>query len=322
MKTSFIKKYKPETLEDFCFDPDMMNLLKIVKDMNNINILFVGNSGNGKTTLINILLESYYGSITNENILYINNLKDQGISYYRTDVKTFCQTSCSIPKKKKIVVIDDIDMINDQSQQVFRNCIDKYGHNVQFLCSCVNTQKVIDSMQSRLNIIRLTPVVNEKLVKILETICTQENIQIDDESKRFIVSVSNNSIRTLINYLEKISLLKRKVIDIDVVKHICTNICFDNFEEYISICKNNNIDGAFNHIMNIYNMGFSVIDIYDNFFIFIKSSDATNETHKYDIIKILCKYITIFHNIHEHEIELLFFTKEVVDLLVIKSGEN
>ena len=49
----------------------------------------------------------------------------------------------TIKNKKKIVVLDDIDIINEQSQQVFRNCIDKFSHNVHFISSCSNTQKVI-----------------------------------------------------------------------------------------------------------------------------------------------------------------------------------
>ena len=314
MQTSFIKKYKPKSLQEFCFDDNMLNILDIMKNLHNMNLLFVGNSGNGKTTLINILLENYFGNINNENILYINNLKDQGISYYRTEVKTFCQTSCSVPNKKKIVVIDDIDFINDQSQQVFRNCIDKYGHNIQFLCSCVNTQKVIDSIQSRLSIIKLLPVANSKLFTIMNTICGIEDIILEDDAKDFIVSVSNNSIRTLINYIEKISLLNNNTAEITKVKQICTNICFDNFEHYIQLCINNETDNAFEYILSIYNLGFSVVDIYDNFFIFVKSSGIVNETLKYEIIKLLCKYITIFHNIHEHEIELLLFTKEIITM--------
>ena len=87
----------------------------------------------------------------------INSLKEQGIQYYRTDVKTFCQTRCSIPGKKKIVILDDIDNINEQSQQVFRNCIDKYNNNVHFISSCSNVQKVIDTLQSRMIIIKLKP---------------------------------------------------------------------------------------------------------------------------------------------------------------------
>ena len=61
--------------------------------------------------------------------------------------------------------------------------------------------------------------------------------------------------------------------------------------------------------------GYSVIDILDNYFIFIKSTKIiNNENLKYEVIKLLCKYITIFHNIHEDEIELALFTNNLVQL--------
>ena len=106
----------------------------------------------------------------------INSLKDQGINYYRNDVKTFCQTICTIPNKKKILILDDIDILNEQSQQVFRNCIDKYNNNVNFLLSCTNIQKVIDSLQSRIFIIKLDIPNNKVLEKILKKIIIKEDI--------------------------------------------------------------------------------------------------------------------------------------------------
>ena len=39
-----------------------------------------------------------------------------------------------------------------------------------------------------------------------------------------------------------------------------------------------------------------------------------NESEKYQIIPIICKYITIFHNVHENQIELAFFTKDLCKL--------
>ena len=33
-------------------------------------------------------------------------------------IKTFCQTRSNISNRKKFIVLDDIDNINDQSQQV------------------------------------------------------------------------------------------------------------------------------------------------------------------------------------------------------------
>ena len=56
------------------------------------------------------------------------------------------------------------------------------------------------------------------------------------------------------------------------------------------------------------------MDILDNYFLFLKISDLFNECQKYEIIKIICSYITIFHVIHEDEIELALFTNNLISL--------
>ena len=61
--------------------------------------------------------------------------------------------------------------------------------------------------------------------------------------------------------------------------------------------------------------GYSVTDILDNYFTFVKITDLLNEEEKYKIIPFICKYITIFHNLHEDEIELLFFTNNIVNAI-------
>ena len=55
--------------------------------------------------------------------------------------------------------------------------------------------------------------------------------------------------------------------------------------------------------------------IYDNYFLYVKTTALLDEKEKYEIIKLLCKYITIFHNIHEDEIELALFTNNITQLL-------
>ena len=55
------------------------------------------------------------------------------------------------------------------------------------------------------------------------------------------------------------------------------------------------------------------MDILDSYFSYIKQSKLSDET-KYRVIKIICKYITIFNLVHEHDIELIFLTKELVSI--------
>jgi DNA polymerase III delta prime subunit len=309
----YLNKYQPQLFNDFQIDSEIVNILTTLINMNNLNILFIGDIGSGKTSFLNATIREYYGvdsSIYNENILYINSLKEQGINYYRNDVKTFCQSCSSIPGKKKIVVLDDIDLINEQSQQVFRNCIDKYIHNVHFIASCTNSQKVIESLQSRLIIIKIKPLTKDNLKIIMDKIIEKEQLKVSEEAQKFILNVCNNNAKILISYMEKFKLLGQSI-DEQLAVNVCTNISFTIFNEYTRYLLQGNLKQAVILLYSIYDRGYSVMDILDNYFLFIKFTQELTENQKYEVIPLLCKYITIFNNIHEDEIELALFSNNL-----------
>jgi DNA polymerase III delta prime subunit len=314
----FIHKFQPIYFDDFGKNNEVIDILKTLTVMDNLNILLIGNIASGKTSILNAIIREYYKDYDvkeyDENVLYINSLKEQGINYYRTDVKTFCQTCSIIKNKKKIIVLDDIDYINEQSQQVFRNCIDKFSHNVHFISSCSNIQKVIESLQSRCHIIKIKPLKNENLVDIITSIKKEENIEITKEAEDFIINVSNNTVKILINYMEKFKLLG-ETITLETAVKLCSNISFFTFEEYTKLVKNKKLDEAICLMYDLYDKGYSVMDILDNYFIFIKHTNVLSEDEKYDIIPYICKYITYFHDIHEDEIELTLFTNNLISTI-------
>ena len=315
----FINKYKPIYFDDFGMDKELIQMLKTFIIMDNLNIMLIGESESSKTSLLNTIVREYYSGYNEKeyenNVLYINSLKEQGIHYYRTDVKIFCQTCSTIKNKKKIIILDDIDLINEQSQQVFRNCIDKFSKNVYFISSCCNKQKVIESVQSRFNIIKLKPLKNENIMYILNKIKKTENINIEPFAEDFIINVSNNKIKILINYMEKFKLLGEKIITLKLAQELCTNISFLTFEKFTTFLKSNELNNAIKLIYEIYDKGYSVMDILDNYFTFIKTTNLFTEDEKYNIIPIICKYITIFNNIHEDEIELALFTNNIINVI-------
>ena len=230
-------------------------------------------------------------------------------------MKTFSQSHSTIYGKKKMIIIDDIDLINEQSQQVFRNYIDKYKHNVHFISVCTNIQKVIESIQSRVHIIQIQPPEKIQFRNILDTIIEKENIIMDDESKDYLLKFCNNSIRTIITNLEKIYILDEPI-TIEICKTICSDISFQQFEEYIKLLKARNLIEAVKILYGIHDYGYSVIDIYDYLFTFIKQTEILSEYEKYKIIPFLCEYITIFHSIHEDIVELALFTKKLYSIFI------
>jgi DNA polymerase III delta prime subunit len=313
----FIHKFQPIYFDDFGKNNEVIDILKTLILMNNLNILLLGNIASGKTSLLNAIIKEYYKEDKDyeENVLFINSLKEQGINYYRTDVKTFCQTCSTIPNKKKIIVLDDIDFINEQSQQVFRNCIDKYSHNVHFISSCTNIQKVIENLQSRFSIIKIKPLERENLIEIIKIIKTTQEIDIEPGVEEFIINISNNTVKILINYMEKFKLLGEKI-TLELAVKLCSNISFYTLEDYTNLIKENKLENALKLIYDLYDRGYSVMDILDNYFVFIKHSNALDEYEKYKVIPYICKYITVFHNIHEDEIELALFTNNLINILV------
>jgi DNA polymerase III gamma/tau subunit len=328
---TILSKYKPCFIRDFCIDDHLRGVIETLMEIDDLNILLVGNPSSGKTSMLYALIREYYGlskdqSFPETNLLFINNLKEQGINYYRTEMKTFCQSRSSIYGKKKMIIVDDLDTINEQSQQVFRNYIDKYKNNVHFVSTCSNPQKVIESIQSRIYIVQIYPPTDEQIRGVMNRVVQEEQLSIQPDAQDYLLSFSKQSIRELLNYLEKIYIIgyttrllddegldgvNRTPLTLDMCKTICSSISIKQFEQYIELLKTRQPIVATQLFYEIYDYGYSVIDILDYFYGFVKHTALLEESKKYRIIEILSKYITIFHNNHEDVVELALFTNEL-----------
>jgi DNA polymerase III gamma/tau subunit len=141
-----------------------------------------------------------------------------------------------------------------------------------------------------------------------------ENIVMETDAEEFILDICNNTAKILINYMEKFKLLNQ-IITQELAINVCTNISFLTFTKYTELVKEKNMKDSISLLYSIYDNGYSVMDILDNYFIFIKTTKILSEDSKYKIIPFICKYITIFNNIHEDEIELALFTNNLHKIL-------
>ena len=318
----FSLKYRPHYLRDLTDDPAFLRTVQLLQAMEDLNVMFVGSPKVGKTMLLYALVYEYYGlqpnhKLPENNILFINNLRDNGIHYFRNEMKTFSQTHSTVFGKKKMIVIDDIDWVNEQCQQVIRNYLDKYASNILFLCVCTNPHKVIESIQSRLHVVEIPPMQDAYILARVRKIIHAENIRIHEDAVAHLLLYGRHSIRNIMNYLEKMLIL-----DIPITLEVChktyLHVSVDKFDKYLCALKRDrDITAALKILFSIAEHGFSVIDIYDFFFSFLKQAPLPllQEQEKYEIIKCLCFYIQQFNVLHEDHIELVFLTKRIYDIL-------
>ena len=140
-----------------------------------------------------------------------------------------------------------------------------------------------------------------------------EHILLDEDAEAFVLNISNNTVKTLLNYMEKFKLFGEKI-TLEIAKHLCSNISFLIFDEYSEAIKTKNLEKAIQIIFDLYDKGYSVMDILDNYFLYVKITPMFTEDEKYKIIPYICKYITVFHTIHENEMELVLFTNNISSL--------
>lgn len=315
---NFIIKYTPKDLNEHSFNREALQLVETLIKENQPTMMLIGDEGCGKTTIIDNIIKRYYEGYSHElvksNIMRICCLKDQGTTFCRNELKIFCQVNTCIPYRKKIVRMDNLDLVNEQNQHIFRSFIDKYKNNVSFLCSANHAQKIIDQIQSRIILVKLNVPAKKDMLVILKTVCECEKISINKSASEQIIKLSRNSVTRMLNYLEKMVLsnlpmTKRNIND------ICDGINHEHFDQFTKFSSQNNYILAIKLILDIYNNGYSSIDIFDEYYHYVKVTDIIQNNDKHNIIIALCEYMYKFYESDEHEIQLIFFTKRVIEIL-------
>ena len=191
------------------------------------------------------------------------------------------------------------------------------------LFALVQIYSVIENIQSRQTIIKINTLNKENIETIFNKVKEKEKLKIQDDAKETILNLSNNSVSIMLNYMDKCRLIKKNITN-DIAEKICTDISYKLFDNYTNLIllkmsvgdtKDSNIKKAIDIMYGIYENGYSVIDILDNYFTYIKNNKTINDKTKFIITKLLCKYISIFYEVHEERIELALFTNNLFNKL-------
>lgn len=314
--SNYITKYSPASLNRHTFNTGATSIIQTLIDSDDVNVVFIGSAESGKTTMLSNTIREYYGPDQpySSNVLHVHSLNDQGTNFCRNDLRNFCQVKSTIKGKKKLVRIENIDLISETNQNIYRSLLDAYRGNVCIVCTCTHLTKVVDPIQSRLHLVSLDRPSNADIGGAIDAIVDGEGLVMHETARLCLVELSRRSISRMATLLEKI-VLSQKVLTAANVRTFCESISSIELGRYIRLCEIDEFQTAVECILAIHAGGYSLIDIYDEMYHFSKTYTFRCAEHKYKVIILISEYTCHFYEYHEHPIELVLFTANIRAIL-------
>ena len=277
-KLPWIEKYRPNKINSILLEDNVRNEInRIVNDKEIKNIIITGKPGIGKTTTIKCLAKQMYNKYYDQFVLELNASDDRGIKIEQ-DIINFCKILINIKEedkkiypKHKLIILDEADNITDKAQNIISKLMGTFKDTTRFAFTCNTSYNIIESIQSRCNIIlRYKRVSNERIMLRLKDICDIENIEYDDNGIYSICELADGDMRSALNFTELIY-RKHKIINNNSVSDISDKPHKDELILILRYCCNNDHKNSLLFSNNLKKKGYSGIDILTGFFNILKN---------------------------------------------------
>ena len=243
------------------------NLQKISEDDGMPHIIFYGNPGSGKKTMINLFLEMIFdksvykldnskyvvvssGNIENEvivkqsdhHIKIVPNNNNFDRYLIQDIVKEYAKKyPLSIFEKNrtfKAVQIDNLDNLSYYAQTSLRRTMEIYSKSCRFIMWCYSLSKVIEPLRSRCLCIHVPTQTDDELIKWMFNIASLEKINLDPYVMNKILTSSNGNLKKILWKMDLFKYRKRtnnayQISMNNLIKEIVSNGEIQKIRDYV-----------------------------------------------------------------------------------------
>jgi len=193
MNSLFVEKYRSKVLDEYVGNEQLKQIVSQYIDKNDIqNLLLYGTPGTGKTTLAKLIVNNI-----DCDFLYINASDERGIDTIRDKVQGFASSASFKPLK--IIILDEADFLTIQAQASLRNIIETYSRTTRFILTCNYLERIIDPLQSRCQVLKITPPSKKEVAQHAAGILEQESINYELNDLVLVVNKHYPDVRKILN---------------------------------------------------------------------------------------------------------------------------
>lgn len=118
------------------------------------NLLFYGNSGSGKRTLVYDFIDKIYNNdklLKQNYVLFVNCAHGRGIKFIREELKFFAKTHINFQSGDlfKTIILSNADKLTIDAQSALRRCIELFSHTTRFFIIVEDKYKLLRPIMSR-----------------------------------------------------------------------------------------------------------------------------------------------------------------------------
>jgi len=217
---NFIIKYAPQKLSDVHGNYGVIQtLISMVESRNIPNLIVTGPHGSGKSLIVKLLIQEYlgdehlkdgclkiYGSLDRgkdvvSDVQKSSKSKTNNFNY--SNVRSFIRKATRLPKDiLKIILIYEFHQMSNEAQMALRRIMEMNSHRARFIFITQNYGKIINALQSRCNILKLSAIEDEDIEEVLTKICQREKIVPKPEMFDLIKIYADGDIRIAVNLLQ------------------------------------------------------------------------------------------------------------------------
>jgi replication factor C subunit 2/4 len=239
-----------------------------------------------KTTSILCLARALLGDTYKEAVLELNASDERGIDVVRNRIKAFAQKKVTLPAgRQKIIILDEADSMTSGAQQALRRTMEIYSSTTRFAFACNQSNKIIEPLQSRCAILRYSRLSNDEVTKRLIEIIKMEDVEYSEDGLAALIFTAEGDMRQAINNLQSTVAGFGFVSGDNVFKVVDTPHPIA-VQTMIKACYEGKIDDALERLEELWDKGYSAVDVISTMFRVTKTVDTLSEHSKLEFIKV------------------------------------